>query len=543
MPDPKRFATSRREAMRLALLGLTGSATPALAQGAGGFTHAVASGEPGADRVLLWTRFAGTQDTPLTWEVAEDIDLARIVASGTALASPARDGCAKAWAEGLQPGRFYYYRFTAPGGERSPVGRTKTLPQGKVSRFRMAVFSCSNFGFGWFNAYAHACEADEFDLAVHLGDYFYEYKWGEYPEPGDAIDIRMLHPEGEAMTLGGYRERLATYRSDPDLQRLHQMYPVIAMWDDHEVANDTWKGGAENHQASEGDFPTRMRAAEQAWREWLPVSDNYWESYEIGNLASLYRLETRHVARDEPFDLGKVIKAAPKGKAEEALTAFRDGTWRDPARTLLGAEQEAWLAKGLKQSAGAGKKWQVLAQEIVMGSLILPDVATTPPETADPRVKRSLAARALAGKVGLPLNMDAWDGYPAARERLYRAALAARANLVVLSGDSHNAWAFDLDLNGKRVGVELAGHSVTSPGAEGNLPWLKPDVLASETVKRNAQLKWCDTQHRGYMAVELTPKALTGEYRFLTGIKQRGTALAGTKRMTVRAGKRRFLPA
>jgi alkaline phosphatase D len=542
-PDKPRLATSRREALSLGLLGLAGSATPALAQGARGFTHAVASGEPGPDRMLLWTRYVGGGDTTLRWDVAEDPDFARIVTSGDALASPTRDGCAKAWAEGLQPGRFYYYRFTAPGGERSPVGRTKTLPRGKVAQFRMAVFSCSNFGFGWFNAYAHACEDNAFDLAVHLGDYFYEYKWGEYPEPGDAIDIRMLHPEGEAMTLAGYRERLATYRSDPDLQRLHQIYPVIAMWDDHEVANDTWKGGAENHQADEGDFPTRMRAAEQAWREWLPVSDNYWESYEIGNLASLYRLETRHVARDEPHDLGKVIKAAPKGKAEEALTAFRDGAWRDPARTLLGAEQEAWLTKGLKQSVGAGKKWQVLAQEVVMGSLILPDVANSPPEGADPRVKRSLAARALASKVQLPLNMDAWDGYPVARERLYQAAIDARANLVVLSGDSHNAWAFDLDLKGKRVGVELAGHSVTSPGAESNLPWIKPEVLADATVKRNAQLKWCDTSQRGYMAVELTPRAMTGEYRFLAGIKQRGTALAGTRRMTVKAGARRFLPA
>ena len=540
--DPARIApTSRRTAMKLAALGLAGAGAPLLAQEAGkGFTHGVASGEPGANRVLLWTRFVAADDQSLHWEVAEDEQFARIVSRGETLASPARDGCAKTWVEGLRPGRYYYYRFTAPDGRRSITGRTKTLPKGRVGNFRMAVFSCSNFGFGWFNAYAHACETNEFDLAVHLGDYFYEYKWGEYPEPGEGIDVRALHPEGEAMTLEGYRERLATYRSDPDLQRLHAMYPVIAMWDDHEVANDTWKGGAENHQTDEGDFPTRMRAAEQAWREWLPVSDNYWESYEIGNLASLYRLETRHVARDEPFDLGKVIKAAPDGKAPEALVAFRDGAWRDPARTVLGAQQEAWLAKGLKQSARAGKRWQVLAQEVIMGSLVLPDLVNVPREGADSRVRRALAARSLASKVGLPLNMDAWDGYPAARERLYRAAIAAKANLVVLSGDSHNAWAFDLDLDGTPVGVELAGHSVTSPGAEGNVPWIKPEVLAEETVKRNPQLKWCDTSQRGYMAVELTPKAVTGEFRFLASVRQRGAGLAGTHRMTVRAGKRKF---
>jgi alkaline phosphatase D len=540
-PDKPRFATSRRNALKLGALGLASGAAPALAVQAPGFTHNVASGEPGADRVLLWTRFvAPGEGHKLTWQVSPSADFARIVASGSTIAAAERDWCAKAWAEGLQPGTWYYYRFVSPFGDISPVGRTKSLPKGKVARFRMAVFSCSNFGFGWFNAYAHACEADEFDLAVHLGDYFYEYKWGEYPEPGEAIDTRMLHPEGEAMTLTGYRERLATYRADPDLQRLHALYPVLAMWDDHEVANDTWKGGAENHQPDEGDFPTRLRMAEQAWREWLPVSDNYWESYEIGNLASLYRLETRHVARDQPFDLGQVIKAAPAGKVGEALVDFRDGPWRDPSRTLLGAEQEAWLARGLKQSTRAGKRWQVLAQEVIMGSLVLPDVVTVPREGADPRVKRALAARALASKAGLPLNMDAWDGYPAARERLYRAAIAARANLVVLSGDSHNAWAFDLDLDGKRVGVELAGHSVTSPGAETTVGWIKPQALADETVKRNAQLKWCDTAQRGYMAVELTPKAVTGEFRFLASVRQRGAGLAGTHRMTVRAGKRKF---
>jgi alkaline phosphatase D len=537
----KQLVTSRRNALKLGALGLAGAAAPVRgASGGSGFTHNVASGEPGPDRVLLWTRYAAPADTALSWEVAGDEAFARIVASGETIASPARDGCAKAWAEGLKPGRYHYYRFTAPDGTRTPTGRTKTLPKGRVGRFRMAVFSCSNFGFGWFNAYAHAGEADEFDLAVHLGDYFYEYKRGEYPEPGEGIDARALHPEGEAMTLEGYRERLATYRSDPDLQQLHAMYPVIAMWDDHEVANDTWKDGAENHQPEEGDFPTRLRMAEQAWREWLPVSDNYWESYEIGNLASLYRLETRHVGRDQPFDLGKVIKAAPPGKINEALIAFRDGAWRDPSRGLLGEEQEGWLARSLKQSTRAGKRWQVLAQEVIMGSLTLPDLVTQAPERADPRVRAALAARATASKVGLPLNMDAWDGYPAARERLYRAAIAARANLVVLSGDSHNAWAFDLDLDGQPVGVELAGHSVTSPGAEDSLPWIKPELLAAETVKRNAQLKWCDTAQRGYMAVELTPKAVTGEYRFLASVRQRRAGIAGTHRMTVRAGKRKF---
>jgi alkaline phosphatase D len=181
-PDPAPIAqTSRRSALKLAMLGLAGAGVPVLAQSAKGFTHGVASGEPGASQVLLWTRYASDQDERLKWEVAEDADFRRIVAQGDAVASPANDCCAKAWAKGLKPGRWYHYRFVARDGSKSLTGRTRTLPVGKVPNFKLAVFSCSNYGFGHFNAYAHAIESGEFDLAVHLGDYFYEYPRGDYP--------------------------------------------------------------------------------------------------------------------------------------------------------------------------------------------------------------------------------------------------------------------------------------------------------------------------------------------------------------------------
>ena len=175
------LTANRRNALKLGLLGLTGLGAPALAQGARGFTHGVASGEPGPQQVLLWTRYLADQDTALKWEVAQDADFARIAAQGDCTASPANDCCAKAWAKGLEAGQWYYYRFIAPTGEVSLIGRTRTLPVGKVPRFKIAVFSCANYGFGWFNAYGHACEAGDFDLAVHLGDYFYEYQRGVYP--------------------------------------------------------------------------------------------------------------------------------------------------------------------------------------------------------------------------------------------------------------------------------------------------------------------------------------------------------------------------
>ena len=540
-PEAPLLAASRRNAMKLGLLGLAGIGTPALAQGQRGFTHCVASGEPGPNQVLLWTRFASAEETTLKWELAEDPDFTRITAGGDTTAAPANDCCARAWAKGLKPGQWYFYRFIGPNGEQSPIGRTKTLPVGKVDKFRIAVFSCANYGFGWFNAYGHAAEADDFDLVLHLGDYFYEYARGTYPDAKEGLAERLL-PVDEAVTLAGYRERFSTYRNDPDLQRLHQLYPVITMWDDHEVANDSWKDGAENHQSeTEGAYAVRETVSEKVYREWLPVSEAYWAQYEIGKLATLFRLETRHVARDKPFDLGDLMKGKRGPELEAALTAFRDGAWRDPNRTLMGAEQEAWLASSLKASTKAGKPWQVLAQQIIMGQTGFgKDLIGGMSKDVDPAMRGRILAAARAQQSGVPYAMDMWSGYPAARDRLYQSALAADANLLVLAGDSHNAWAFDHDHQGQRVGVEMAGQSVTSPGFEHYLGWIKPAALAQDVMAASPSLKWCDTSQRGYLALELTPKAATGEWRFLETIRTKGTALSGTKRMTVLAGQRRF---
>ena len=541
-PEPAPIlSASRRTALKLAALGVAGLSVPLLAQGPKGFTHGVASGEPGVTRVLLWTRYHSGGEAMLKWEVASDDAFAHVVAHGQSLASPNSDSCAKAYVTGLAPGQWFHYRFIAPDGSMSVTGRTRTLPAGKTAKFRMAVFSCSNLGFGWFNAYAHAAENNDFDLAVHLGDYYYEYKRGNYPSEKQTLEGRVL-PLDEAVTLAGYRERHATYRADPDLQRLHQLLPMVLMWDDHESANDSYRDGAENHDAAtEGPWAVRKAASKRAYREWLPVSDHDWGTYEIGNLATLFKLESRLTARTKQLDFVGLVKGVPADQAEAVLVKFRDGTWRDPAHTLLGAAQEGWLAGALKTSVKARKPWQVVAQQIVMGNIAMgDDVIAGMPATTSDFLKSRLTADVQAGHAGLPLNMDSWDGYPAARDRLFKASLNADANLVVLSGDSHNAWAFDLDRSGARVGVEMAGTSVTSPGAESSVRWMKPDAMAKATVARNPQLKWCDTAQRGYMAVELTPASATSEYRFLASVRQRGTALAGTKRMTVLAGQRKF---
>jgi len=527
---------------RRGVFGLAGAsaalaASPVTARGFGsGFTHSVASGEPATDRVLLWTRYVGEAETKLEWQVSASEDFSLTVSEGSVMASPNRDWCAKAIANGLEPDRWYFFRFTAPDGTTSPVGRTRTLPQGATQAFRMAVFSCANYGFGWFNAYAHAAEANDVDLAVHLGDYIYEYGGGTYPSPSQKHPGRDLQPVHEIVALTDYRLRYATYRADPDLQRIHQVLPMIAVWDDHESANDSWKDGAQNHQPeTEGDWATRKAIAKRVYREWMPVSDEPYAAYDIGDLATLFRIDTRLEGREQQFSLETVLAGKDNPQAMvSALETFRDGDYANPQRQLLGAAQEEWLATGMAASTARGAKWQVLVQQVLIGKVSSPPsllemLGDNVPDFA----KKRLTAAALASKAGLPLNMDAWDGYPAARERLFKAALEADANLVVLAGDTHNAWSFDLAQEGARVGVEFGTSSVSSPGFESYLSMVQPKDMASALVGANEELTWADTSQRGYMTVELTPERATTEWRFLAGIKQRSTQLAGTRRASV----------
>jgi alkaline phosphatase D len=540
LPVASPAALTRRRLFALAGASAAAAATPLVAQGFGkGFTHGVASGEPAARSVLLWTRYAAAADTMLTWEVSASEDFTRPLASGTATASPARDGCAKATALGLAPGQWYFFRFIAPDGSISDVGRTRTLPEGPTASFRLAVFSCSNYGFGHFNAYGHAAEVADCDLALHLGDYIYEYGKGTYPSAQQAADGRMLAPPNEIVTLADYRLRYATYRADPDLRRIHQIMPMICIMDDHESANDSWHGGAENHTpATEGAWDMRKAIAFQVHREWLPVSDEPYAAYQVGDLATLFRLETRLLARDKQLDLGAVLKGAqdPEGMMQ-ALDAFRDGAYADPARTMLGAAQEAWLAQGLAASAKGGTAWQVLVQQVLMGNLKTPvSLAEQLGSGLPDYIRQRLTAATMASKAGLPSNMDAWDGYPAARARVLKSALDADANLLVLAGDTHNGWAFELAHEGTAAGAEFGVNSVSSPGFESYLALVPPKDFAAALVATNKGLKWADTSQRGYMAVELTRGSATTEYRFTGSARQRSTKLAGTRRISAAAG-------
>ena len=522
-----------------ALMLPAGQAAARQLLGASGFTHNVASGEPGSDAMLLWTRYvpiSGDGFVRLEAEIALDPDFAKVVAGGVVRTGAYRDWTAKLTVDGLKPATVYWYRFIAPNGERSPVGRTKTLPEGKVDRFNLAVFSCSNLPQGLFNAYGHAAARKDVDLWLHTGDYIYEYGVASTKESDWAQGRKeQLLPVTEILAITDYRLRYASYRADPDLQRLHQMAPMVALWDDHESSNDSYEAGAQNHTPDkEGDWNIRRATAMQVYREWMPVSDEPWKAYPIGTLATLYRTESRLLARTNPADIGATFKAADP---DAALKAFRDGPWKDPSATMMGSTQESWLAHQMKATAGA---WQLVGMGTILGRTVMPKEAVDwlRPEVSEKKVA-GYRNNIRAAQQGLPMWMDRWDGYPAARSRLLKSAQAADADLVMLSGDSHNAWAYGLVEDGSPAGVEFAGHAVTSNGMEGDMG-ADPKLVARGFMAANPELKWADTSQRGYMMIEVTPQRVTGEWLFLQTIKARSTALAGSHRMSVERGRRVF---
>jgi alkaline phosphatase D len=537
----------RRRLILTGTLGLGAYAIPGFAQTAPaartGFTHNVASGEPASDSMLFWTRFApASGDTArVKLEVSETADFARPVAGGEVVTGAWRDWTVKVTAAGLKPATRYHYRFVGPDGSFSPVGQTRTLPVGAARQWKAAIFSCSNLPYGYFNAYDHAAAREDIDCAIHLGDYLYEHKPGVYPSAAEGVAERLagIAPDAEMVHLADYRLRFASYRADPDLAALHAAMPMIAQWDDHESTNDSWEGGAGNHQpATEGDWGARKAASMQAYREWMPVSEAPWASYDVGDLATFFRTDMRLSGRSAQHDFADILK----GQADpaRALAAFRDGLWIDPAATMMGTDQEAWLAAALKRSSAERRRWQVVQSGTLVGTLASPPNARDflkPDASAGTRAW--IDGGVLAGKLGLPNNLDSWGGYPAARRRLLQSAQDAAANLLVISGDSHNAWAFDLAQDGRAVGAEFGGTSVTSAGYESALG-VAPETVARALVATNRELKWCDTSRRGYMTLTLEPERATNEWWMNDTIRTRSPRAAVAHTATVLRGRNRM---
>lgn len=481
------------------------------------FNHGVASGDASQGRVIIWTRVTPEAPGPVSvrWSVARDPKFKTIVRRGTFVTGPERDYTVKVDVDGLSAGQTYHYYFTV-GRASSQSGVTKTLPGIGADDYRLAVVSCSNWPFGFFNAYREIAKRTNIDAVIHLGDYVYEYGQSGYGGQIGRQLGRNHEPANECVTLQDYRRRYAQYRSDPDLQAAHAVAPWFCTWDDHESANNSYRTGAENHQDTEGEWTARKAQAVQAYLEWMPVRDPtpgrpreaIWRKFDIGDLATLFLLESRLVGRGEDITIDEIGRAAPNEKQTVANTIL--ARINDPARTMLGAEQEAWLAAELAASASAGKKWQVLGNQVTMAKVKMPDLEAGLSPEKYARVSESSRRFWSSAKWGLPWNLDSWSGFPAARERLYAAARTAKAKLITLSGDTHTAWANELhDTGGQRRGVEFGCTSVTSQGAGDTLPfedinWLMPEA--------NQEVVYYNAFSKGFTLVTLKANEVEAEF-------------------------------
>lgn len=521
------------------------------------FQHGVASGDPLARKVIIWTRVTSERGgiVPVKWEMALDAAFRRVVRAGVALTDGRKDHTVKVDVSGLKPDTVYHYRF-ATGHTVSPAGRTRTLPVGSVAKVKLAVFTCSNFPAGYFHAYREAAKLEGIHAAVHLGDYIYEYGRDGYASTDAAALGREVLPAGELLTLDDYRQRYAQYHTDADLQAVHAAMPFINVWDDHEIANDTWKDGAENHDpATEGEFTARRAAALQAFHEWLPIRapdprrpQQINRSFAFGNLLALHMLDTRVIARDRQMEYANYFGS--EGSFDGVRFA---ADLADTDRQLLGAEQLLWLQQ---QLSGSAATWQMLGQQVLMGRMNIPAPlvlgqisfsaysalvykAQTAPATLTPQEQFILAQPAI------PYNLDAWDGYAMAREMVLGMAKTLDKNLVVLAGDTHNAWASDLqDYLGNAVGVEYAVASVSSPGLEEYFPSENPLAVAAGLEAIIGPLKYANTGDRGYMVVTATPGECRADWHYVSTVKsEEYTTLAGKSLRTLPGAANRRLMA
>ena len=502
---------------RRAALGLfgAGAALPGMASAESAspvaFDHGVASGDPTSRGAILWTRVATQGDAPVRvqWNVAES-DGGTPIEHGSTQARPARDFTVKVEARRLKPGHDYVYWFEA-NGTRSPTGRFRTLPVGGTTDVAMAVTSCQLYGNGLFNAHDAIAKEERLDAVLFLGDYIYEYEPRDYGGANAAHLNRIAAPDHEIVSLNDYRTRHAAYKTDPNLQAAHARAAWVCVWDDHEVANDSWTGGAQNHQPeTEGAWAIRKAAAMQAYFEWMPIRDPVpgkpWDainrSFEFGDLATLAMVETRLLARSQQAD--DVVKPVD-GPSIARVLAERSR----PDRELLGEPQRRWLDGVLRASVDAGKPWQILGNQVVMARVPGPDIekllgaekARVMLSSLDPKIRKSVATAQAGFRAGLPYNLDSWDGYPAARERLYAGFRAAGSHPIVLSGDSHAFWANDLfDDKGKLVAAEFATSAITSPSVGDSLPGVPLGALLEAA---GDEVIFCDQSAKGYIRLTL----------------------------------------
>ncbi|MFF5970088.1 alkaline phosphatase D family protein [Streptomyces sp. NPDC012769] len=533
-PSPTRRTVVKAAALTAAATpALVGAAPPALqAAEAPAFLHGIASGDPLPDGVMLWTRVTPTAaavpgsgsgpDITVGWEVAEDRAFTRTVAQGSVTATAASDHTVKVDVRGLRPATAHWFRFTA-GAVVSSVGRTRTTPapDATAPRVRFGVVSCANWEAGYFSAYRHLAARADLDAIVHLGDYLYEFATGVAPEP--PYVVRRHEPPHETVSLADYRIRHATHKTDADLQALHAAHPVIAVWDDHEFANDAWSGGAENHTpGAEGEWAARVAAAKQAYFEWMPVrastEGTVYRRLRFGRLADLHLLDLRSF------------------RSQQVTTG--SGSVDDPERTITGRAQLDWLKTGL---AGSNATWQLVGSSVMIAPFAFGSLL--------PSLLAPLTEMLGLPQQGVAYNTDQWDGYTDDRRELL-AHLTQRSirNTVFLTGDIHMAWANDVPVNAatyplsRSAATEFVVTSVTSDNFDETLrvpPGTTSLAAAAAIRAANRHVKWLDMDNHGYGVLDVTPEHSQMDYFTISDKTQPNATTTWARSYRTRNGTQR----
>jgi alkaline phosphatase D len=522
MPSPAPARLARKMSRRALLAGAgalasLGCSVPSRAPTAAGgdrirgypFTLGVASGDPTSDGFVIWTRLApqpldrgAVPAGPISvdWQIAADDSMRQVVSRGATLARPEHAHAVHVDVGGLEPDRWYWYRFQA-GGELSPIGRTRTsLPVGSpLDRFRFAFASCQHWEQGYFAAYRHMLR-DDLDLVIHLGDYIYEVpSWG--------AEVRR-HDGPEPQSLEEYRSRHALYKLDPDLQAAHAAYPWAVTWDDHEVDNDYAADQSQDRDDPHA-FLRRRAAAYQAYWEHMPLRRSaiprgpdlrLHRRLTFGNLIEFSVLDNRQYRSDQPCAEGR----RGGGNLVEGCAARFD-----TGRTLLGAEQERWLLQGIDRSRA---RWNVIAQQQLMAEVL---------------------QRTRSGAVAH--WTDGWDGYVAARERILTHLKDRKiANPIVLGGDIHSFWVTDLktdfrDSAAPPVATEFVGTSITSLGP--------PYEPFAASLPDNPHVKLFESRFRGYVRCVVTPERWQTDLRVVSDVRDRQAAVSTLASFVVESGR------
>jgi alkaline phosphatase D len=452
------------------------------------------------------------RDVEVEWQVAEDAGFRSVVRTGTAIAQ--RDWAHSVHVEvtGLPAASEFFYRFRS-GGHISPVGRTRTAPApGSLAPVTYAMTACANYEHGWFTAYRHLADAAP-DLVFALGDYTYEGAPGSYRSATGTV---RYHVGGRTTTLAAYRQRHAQYKTDPDLQAAHAVAPWVVTYDDHEVLNN-WAGDVPAFASDAKRFAKIRAAAMKAYYEHMPLrrasrpGAGRMQTYRRiawGQLANFHVLDTRQYRDDQVCSDGIKKECADR--------------W-DPSRSLLGRRQEGWLALGMQQSRAT---WDVLAQQVMFSPNWLTDFSFRPNPGG--------------GQTGY--NLDCWDGYPAARDRLLATARTARLrNLVVLTGDWHTHWAAEilssyLDLDSRPLGVELITTSISSDGDGSAQPQWGLTSLAKQPYFRHFDSR------RGFVLVQADTEQMRADFRVVDYISRPGAPARSSGAYVVESGMARLMP-